>query len=155
MEAEKSYFFRPYTSDDVSFIHSSWGKSYFSGACYNLSYSPQELEEFHRPLRDKFFASPTATVIICASKEEPTLIIGWIAVENANIFTLHYVYVKSVFKDEGIALDMIKAVVPEGPVIYTHLTEKAHKILLRRKDQFRNFYPAPYLLFTHCMRRKE
>lgn len=164
MEAEiKSYTFRPYVQDDVNFIQSSWGHSYYSGSSYKDLLAPKEFHERHRPIRDRILARPNVAIIVCVSKEYPDTILGWILVEKPpappdgfrGIF-LHYLYVKEAFKKEHIATELIDLVAtPSKLVLYTHITEQAGRIMgeLRmkdkasnRKDRFEHFYYEPHLI---------
>lgn len=149
-EAEDTpYMFRPYTLDDIPFLHSSWGSSYYTGAKYKKLYDPDAFHGFHRPKRERVFNCEKATIIVCASKEDPTHIIGWIAVEqpkNKAGLILHYIYIKHAFKREGIGSELLKRALPLRPILMTHLTEKAEKIIKANKtDKFKDFHYHPNL----------
>ncbi len=135
-ESTRPYTFRPYFKDDVNFIHSSWGQAYYYGDNYHDLLSPDEFHYYHRPIRERFFNRPTAAVIVCASKEDDSLILGWIAVERpleSRGIILHFVYVKAAFKGEGIFQGLLSRALRESPVMYTHLTDRGSKILRPRR----------------------
>lgn len=149
-EAEDTpYLFRPYTFDDIPFLHSSWGSSYYTGAGYKQFLTPEEFHSFHRPKRERVFNCDKSTVIVCASKENEDLIIGWIAVEkpkSSGGLILHYLYVKQAFKGEGIASGLVQRGLPQRPVMMSHLTERAEKIIKQNKDNdFKDFHYRPQL----------
>ncbi len=147
-EADKVYLFRPFVAGDLNFVANSWGSSYYKGALYQRHLSPEEFHKHHRPIRDKFFANPNGAIIICASRSDENIIIGWAAVEKPEAagLILHYVYVKQAFKGWGIANELIERALPERPILYTHLTERADKIMYSNGDgRFKDFYYSPHL----------
>ncbi len=148
-EADKVYFFRPFTPDDLNFVSNSWGSSYYKGANYHKHFSPDEFHAHHRPIRDRFFKNDCGAIIVCCSKEDPNIIIGWIAVEkpkNASGLILHYLYVKQAFKGWGIARELIGAALPSRPVMVTHLTERADRIMYAKSKEFEEFYLTPHII---------
>lgn len=149
MSEEAAVTFRPFLLDDLNFISNSWGSSYYKGADNHLFFSPDEFHEHHRPIREKFFDNPRGSVIVCCAKETPSLIIGWIAVEKpkeCSGMILHYLYVKQAFKSEGIAKELLKRALPTTPVIFTHLTEKASRILDSKRERFKDYYFRPHII---------
>jgi GNAT superfamily N-acetyltransferase len=105
--------------------------------------SAKVFHEHHRPIRDRIlYERGNATVIVCCSKEDPWLIIAWIAVEQLDdSLTIHYVYVKEAFKGLGIARRLVN-MVSKGDVIYfTHLTDKMSKIAKARRDHRYKYVP--------------
>lgn len=144
---ESEFVFRPYRPEERAFIESSWAQSYFSACRIKDLLSPEEFHKFHRPLRDRFFCRPTATVIVACGAEDPDVVIGWAAVEILpNCTCLHYVYVKATFRREwGVARGLLSRALPPGPVIYSHLTSKAMKILSLHQDYFKDFRYVPHI----------
>lgn len=146
-EAAGSLTFRPYTRDDLAFLHDSWGSSYYDGSRAKKSLTPEEFHRFHRPIRERFFESPDAAVIVCSPDEDGWLIIGWIAVQRLpSGIILQYLYVKSAFKTQGIADQLIKRAIPTAPVFYTHITDRASKIMSKKQDQFSQWRYIPHLV---------
>lgn len=140
----KAYDFRPYVKDDLNFISNSWAVSFYSGIEHKDSVLLATFHRIHRPKRDAFFQNPSAAIIVCCSKQDPNLIIGWIAAEQieTDLNVLHYIYVKQAFKGEGIAKELISKTFRKNPIVYTHSTEKAERIL---DKQSRRFIYMPYL----------
>lgn len=150
MEAEdnETHTFRPYTTTDIPFVQNSWGSSYYKGSSYHTVLTPDEFHAFHKITRDSFFHRPQAAVILCVSKEDPDLIMGWIAVEKpvkSPGIVIHYVYVKQAFKGLGMASALLEKVCGDGPVLFTHLTERANRMMIRNPDKFQDFFYAPHL----------
>lgn len=141
---EKEYFFRPYIQSDVPFIQNSWAQSYYGGDGFKEHINPLEFNTYHRPFREEFLKRPTAAVIICCSKEDPDLIIGWIALEKKKTgIYMHYIYVKHTFQREGIGKELFNHVKDIRPVYMTHLTLKADRIIDCHKSLFKEFYYEP------------
>lgn len=146
-EADGSLTFRPYRPEDVPFLHDSWGTSYFDGSFAKKSLTPDEFHRFHRPIRERFFASPDSAVIVCSPDDDGWLIIGWIAVQRLpSGIIVQYLYVKSAFKKQGIAEQLIKRAVPCPHVFYTHLTDRASRIISKKQEQFRQWRHLPHLV---------
>lgn len=147
LEAGPALTFRPHNEDDFAFLHSSWAESYYAGSQAKQTLSPEEFHSFHRPIRERFFQKPTATVIVCSPEDDPWLITGWIGVEVIpSAIIIQYLYVKDAFKRRGIATDLIKRAVPSRPVIFTHLTERAARILAKNQQLFHDFRHIPHLV---------
>lgn len=142
-----SIIFRAHTSEDLAFILDSWGSSYFKGCSVHKRLSPNEFHEFHRPQRMRFFSKPNTTCIVASPSDDPWHIMGWIAVEKiASGLILHYVYVKDAFKNQKIAQQLIQRALPTQPVFYTHITERAAKIMARKGEFFSAFKHVPHLV---------
>jgi GNAT superfamily N-acetyltransferase len=145
----KPYTFRPYTTNDIPFIQSSWGNSYYKGASYHTFMEPDSFHSFHRPIREAFFERPETAAIVCVAKDDSDLILGWIAVERPPKppgIMIHYLYVKEAFKRQGIATELISAVGASDLVMHTHLTERADRIMFESKPKFKNWVYTPHLL---------
>lgn len=141
------FTFRPHSGEDMPFLHDSWGSSYFKGTNAHKHLSPEEFHSFHRPLRERFFSKPNTCVIVCTPSDDPWLILGWIAVEKiATGLILQYIYVKGAFKTQGIAEQLIKRAIPTAPVFFTHLTERAARIMSKKQEQLGGWKHFPHLV---------
>lgn len=145
LEADSDLVYRPYTVDDVPFIYSSWGSSYYKGSnSHKQNLSPKEFHTLHRPAIDQFFSRPTATTIVVHQAGEPWVIIGWIAVEVLDTkLVIHYIYIKSDFRRRGILWGLISSIDQGKPIIYTHLTDRAAKIMARNQSKYKRFTYLP------------
>lgn len=146
---DKPYAFRAYINDDIPFIMSSWGKSFYKGRSFKTFLSPSEFTALHRPVTKAFFSRPTSTVILCVSEKDPSLIMGWAAIEKAVRpgIILHYVYVKEAFKKEGIASQLLAKALPINPVYYTHLTSRASYLMDLNKERYSNYQYEPAYIY--------
>lgn len=141
------YTFRPYTKEDVNFIQSSWGHSYYKGSDFSDYMSPTTFHYHHRPIRERILSKDNVAIIVCVANTNENQIIGWICVEtlhDTKQLIVHYVYVKELYKGEGIANDLFNRAVTSRPVFVSHLTDKALRILSKKSRD--DFYYAPHLI---------
>lgn len=144
LEADSNLVYRPYCADDVAFVYSSWGRSYYKGSGAHKQISPDEFHSFHRPIIDKFFSRPAATVIVVHHADEPSVIIGWIAVEILQTkLMIHYIYIKATFRRRGLLWEMINRIDPVKPIVFTHLTTRFARIMARNPDKYQRFKYLP------------
>ncbi len=147
-DADKAYAYRPYCPDDIPFIHSSWGSSYYKGAGYKDLLSPKEFHEHHRPIRERFFQFNGSAIIVCIAKSDPTHILGWCAIEKPPMsggMILHYIYTKQAFKGEKIATGLLAHLDESMPIMYTHITDRAAKIMDKKHELFKDWHFCPHL----------
>lgn len=147
-EAESSYTFRPYLNDDIPFIQNSWGSSYYKGANYSKYLSPEEFHKSHRPIRESLFKKPNIAIVLAVAEKDSSLILGWVAVEKpakSPVTILHYIYVKQAFKDLGIASELLHKVTNHNSVLYTHLTDKAERLMHKKRQKYFNYHYCPHL----------
>jgi len=143
---EADFYLRPYRPSDINFIRNSWSSSYYKGADFVHFLSPNEFNRQHRPVREALLSKPNATVIVACGKRDDDLLLGWILVEKTNDpgIHLHYIYVKEAFKGEGIFYELLDKALPEKPIMVTHMTDRARKIIRKKKkDYFKDFVFAP------------
>lgn len=134
------FLFRPYEAQDLNFIRSSWGYSFYDENKTFKSMSPELFHHYHRPIRDRILSQPTLAIIVCCSEKDPDQIIGWIAVEQmpeGETQILHYVYVKALYQKEGVAKELFKRAVLKLPVYYTHLTDSVWPYVMKRPQDFK------------------
>lgn len=143
---DEGLVYRPYYENDIAFIRSSWSNSYFKGCRHHKTVTPEEFHKFHRPLIDRFFDRPTATIIVVHGESEPDTIIGWIAVEILSTHLLiHYVYIKNTFKHEKLLQKIIRKVNAKNqPVFISHLTDKFKRII-RSNPKYAEYIYLPHL----------
>ena len=144
----KPYTFRPYTPEDIPFIQSSWGKSYYLEGPGNTLFKADVFHKYHRPLREWVLNKPNATAIVCSSKDDPSFILGFSILEKPEepVLILHYIYVKFSFRGEGIGRELFNRSIVMRPVLFTHETSKAQKIMSKNKRLEKNDFER----FIHC-----
>ena len=144
---EDGFAFRLSTEEDIPFLHSSWGSSYYAGNHAHKRISPTDFHSFHGQIRNRYLARETKRILMCCPMDDPWLILGWIATEALPTATvLQYLYVKSAFKGQGIAELLIKKSIPPGVIYFTHLTERASKIMCKKYDLFSDYKFLPHLV---------
>lgn len=149
LRVSELYRFRPYKPEDIPFIQNSWGSSYYKGAEYHRFLAPVEFHHYHRPIRERLLLSQNVAIIVACDPSDEDLILGWILVEKphkAQGLILHYLYVKEAFKREKLASRLIDRALPEGPVMFTHLTDRARKLMNFNPDKYSDFFFAPHLI---------
>jgi hypothetical protein len=149
VDAVDLFKLRPYRPSDLNFILNSWGASYYKGADYIDFLSPREFNEKHRPIREEILSRPNAAVLIACGTQDEDLILGWILVEKPKKgIILHYIYVKEAFKGEGISDELLKKALPITPILVSHMTDRARKIIRKKKDYFKDYYflNEPFML---------
>lgn len=144
-EAALSY--RQSLPDDLNFIRSSWGSSYFMNNSYNKAVSADVFHKRHKKLRDEILERPTTQVLVACATDSPELIVGYVVTEalEDDVSVIHYLYVKEAFKGEKIATELFKRGAQSKRVIITHLTQKASNILHQKKKQLGEYFYIPFL----------
>lgn len=148
---EKPYRFRPHKIDDLNFIQSSWGSSYYSGHNGNQILRPDEFHAHHRPIREKILNKPNIAIIVCCANEDEDQILGYSIVEKpeAPCLILHYIYMKNIYKSEKLGWQLLRMSCPDRPVLFTHSTITAGKIInklkARGREDLERFLFCPHL----------
>ena len=100
---------RPAAADDVNFIMSSYLRSLSNQAPYDLLDTNYFNASGHL-LANRIMA--VSTIIMACSSTDPSHIYGWIAGDKQKR-TLHWVYVKNVFRHAGIGKMLMEALFEE------------------------------------------
>lgn len=137
---------RPFIPDDKAFVTQSWMRSYWDGAiARDHRIAPPTYNLYQRRIIDDIVARPNAVGVIAHPQGDVDVIIGWIIFEvDDPLRVVHYIYVKEAFRRLGIAKRILSATVNDFS--YTHLTERARKIM----DGRRNYNYNPWLLMKGC-----
>lgn len=142
MSTEAVFKLRPYRESDLNFIRNSWAKSYYKGSEYVKFISPNEFHERHRPIREEILKRPNIALVVACSTDDEDLILGWILIEKPKEKSgtiLHYLYVKEAFKKEGISKELMNKLLTNTPIMVTHMTERASKIIQYHPSRFKNY----------------
>lgn len=135
-EIDKIYQIRDVEPQDIQLILATFLRGLYYGHPH-LKLIPKQvfMNHYKNVARQLLFAPSTYTRVACL-KEDPTIILGY-AMTNGAQDTLHWVYVKSAWRRQGIA----KALVPPTVTAVTHLSSTG-LILLEKTDIVFN----PFLL---------
>lgn len=142
---EAVFTLRPYRASDINLIQNSWSSSYYKGAEYVGFMSPKEFNQQHRPIREEILRRPSATIIVACNSKDEDLILGWVLVEKREEpgIVLHYLYVKEAFKGWDVSDELLKKALPDKPIMVTHMTDRARKIIGKKKALFKDYVYAP------------
>lgn len=138
--------FRPYSVSDIPCIRSNWANSFYKGNQNHKLIPPHDFHMAHRSIIDRFFMRPTATIIVCSRAGDPDLILGWIALEILPSATLiHYIYVKFTYKGQKLTRELLSKIPKDKPIIATHMTEKASRIMGAKHENFKEWNFIPHM----------
>src|SRR2546430_2154908 len=104
----EGFILRPHTLDDIAFIDSSWGSSYYAGIKAFRLMDPDKFHTYHRDIRHRILSSKDIQITVCAPEEDHWHILGYVISqkikgEKDECDLIHYIYVKQPFRKEGIA----------------------------------------------------
>lgn len=109
---------------------------YYGNDCLGMMPKGTFFEKYGKVL-DQLFSRPEILVIKAVLPDDEDIIIGYAIVEGNE--TLHWVYVKPAWRNEGVARKMVDQIKLEA---VTHLTEVGKKILSNNKQNIYN----PFLI---------
>lgn len=113
---------------DLNFVLSSWLKSFKANGLLSKRIKNTVYYQFHHALVKRLLQ--TAKVLVAADQVDDSVIYGWVAHDSVSLSEnateasiLHYTYVKSAFRDMGIAKMLWeKAGLYRNPTFFTHFT---------------------------------
>lgn len=149
MIEDKPYLFRPYLLEDIPFIQSAWGTSYYNEGYGNTLLSLKEFHARHRPIREAILNKPNIAIIVCCSSMDKDTVLGFTIIEKPEespVIILHYVYVKRDFKCRGLGKDLLSKAIQRRPVLFTHMTMTGEKILTKKPHHFDRYIYTPHLI---------
>ncbi len=121
------------TKSDMSFIYSTWLRGVYHGCSY---YSKMESRAFYSSYtRLIAIVLVPASVRIACLPTDPDVIIGY-AVIGFTKDVIHWVYVKSAFRKQGVAKELLKDVTFDT---VTHITDMSSDIIDKKKFKFNPF----------------
>lgn len=105
---------------DLGFIFSSWLKGLYYGNDWFREIDQEAYFEKYHQIVEAILFKPTTTVTVACLVEDPDVLLGYAIYETLGpVSTLHWVFVKPVWRKLGIA----KSVVPKNVTIVTHLSK--------------------------------
>lgn len=118
------WIFRNALPDDISFIYSTWLKSYRTGSGLGLASGKHAYFLLYNSIIDQILKRDGVIPTIAADPGEPQVIYGYLVAEPG---VVHYIYVKEAFRKFGIASDLYKRC--GKPKIITHRTREITPLL--------------------------
>lgn len=113
---------------DLAFIMASWLQSYFRTSNYTKDVSEPIYYAEHRKVVETILSRPETRVEVACNPDDNKQIYGYAVTEAHHALRIvHYVFVKRLFRDFGIA----KALLPfcSEPCLVSHLTVTGKHIL--------------------------
>lgn len=105
---------------DLPFVQSSWALSYRRSP-HTRKWSDSAYFAMIRPRISGIIGR--STVLIARPVDWSEGILGWLCFEQSDeSYSLHYAYVKTVYRRHGIAASLLRESRPTGDLIFTHLT---------------------------------
>ena len=133
---------------DVSFLFSSWLKSYrdskFGESITTTIYYTEHHKVVERLLK-------TCEVYVACNPKDQTELFGYICGERVeNILVIHYAYVKHTYRQLGLGKMLLNQFshTPDAAAIFTHNTKAADRLAKKF-----NFVYSPYLALTPNYRK--
>lgn len=122
--------FRDATEDDRAFIFDSWAESF-----RNSPFGQTLPLSMYRPLQDAKMREVTAnaTIIMAALQEDPEIALGYvISSKRPDALTvIHYLYVKTDHRRNGIGRALLNQLHPGVPAIFTDITRDFYRLRIK------------------------
>jgi len=136
---EVEIFVRLANDTDIDFITSSWLNSFRDGY-FNATVPNRVYYNQHHKVLERLV--PSSTILVACNSERPQQIFGWLCFQVVdNVLILHYVYVKNMFREQGIAARLFNYVMEndslglaQNVVMTTHQTQKSKLFIRGDKD---------------------
>jgi hypothetical protein len=126
------YELRKPMPDDLNFIYSSWLKHYRKN---ENKISTQVYYDKYKKILTSILER--SFVIVACNQEKPSQVYGYIVYEPTDPVVVHYIYIKSVYRQFRIASTMIEKIRHEDdPIVCTFATYA----FLKLKDKWRLSY---------------
>jgi len=157
----KDYEFRDFKREDESFVIQSFIKSYWEANEQIIKAMDKIRNDQGRPIaryhplymQKKIYFKQQAKIIywlIYAKKVtvvcypyEPDHILGYVIWEKLPDKTIiHYIYMKIIFRNNGIARELLTDIIKEDPSFYTHKTPAGKEVAYKLKIDY-----DPYLIY--------
>lgn len=134
---------RPYEpSIDKEFVYANWlrkykEQSYFAKRIRNVIFFKE-----HHKIIDHIMSKPSTTVVVASSKDEPDVNAGFMVYEKtAEIPTIHFVYVKEVYKNMGVATTLLATQsIDPNHLKFTHWTFVMNDLIQKYPGMLYNPY---------------
>lgn len=129
---------------DISFIFSSWLKSFRNGLMSKHVDNTIYYQEHHKVIEKILKRSK---IKIACSADDIANIVGWVCYEHVDgLFVMHYAYVKHVFRNLGVFNELKQHTGHDfqSAGLFTHMTKPAEIIATKV-----NLIYHPYILLNY------
>lgn len=122
---DELYDIRDVKTEDENFIRATFLRGVYYGNPFFSLIPKQVFMDNYKKMSEMLLKDRTRTVVkVACLKEDQDVIIGY-SILSADYQTIHYVYVKSAFRKQGIA----RSLVPKYPSSVSHMTEIGESLL--------------------------
>lgn len=132
------YKIRDYREDDKSFVLATFLRGLYYGDSWFKLIPKQIFMQNYKLIAERVVVSPKVTIKIACLPDEPDVILGY-SMMSSDYKTVHWVYVKSVWRLKGIG----KSLIPENPENVTHLSELGNRLL---EEKYKETIFNPFLI---------
>ena len=139
---EEQWVIRKANPSDISFIYSTWLKSYRHNSAVGKSGIRKSVYfENYREVVDHLLQK--STVFVACLPDELDVVLGYLVFEER---VIHYCFVKEAFRLLEIATDLIRfADFPQNKeTYYTHVTNNLSRVI---SQKFPNFTYNPFIIY--------
>jgi hypothetical protein len=144
---------RPATEQDLGFVYKSWLESY-----RNSPFGKNMTSPHYYKIQFSIVAELLSTcgVTMACLQDEPDTICGFIchSLSPADISIVHYLYVKLLFRKDGVAKKLFQSINPTTPTVCSHtnkvfnsIRHKNNLITLRDYDELLKMNPDPSVAY--------
>jgi len=140
-----SILIRQYKESDLSFIFSTWLRSYKFNSSFAKQINNTVFYTYHHKLIEAILARG-ATVLVACDALNPEVVFGYLVFEQAgDLDIVHFSYIKKPFRGFGIFTELLRiGQVSLDKATFTHYTTKCNKFLELNKALTYN----PYLVWV-------
>lgn len=124
------YHIRPATDDDKNFILKSFLLSVYHGETWFTKIPKRIFMDNYKKVAETLFYAYKDTIRVACLPDDSTVILGY-AIINQDGTTLHFIYVKDVWRKRGIG----RRLVPESITHISHLTALGEQLLNKFKTK--------------------
>lgn len=129
----KHYDIRDYVEGDKNFIMATFMRGIYYGDSW-FSLIPKDIfMGNYKAVGEALIASPRNIIKVACLKDDADIILGY-SILSKDFTTLHFVFVKSAWRNQGIG----KSLIPATTNTITHLTTLGRKLMIKLKDAIFN-----------------
>lgn len=123
------YDIRDMQPDDRNLILATFLRGVYYGDSWFSLIPKRIFMDNYKKMAELFVTNPRYTIKVACLKEDPNVIIGY-SIMSADFQTLHWIYVKSSWRQKGIA----RSLAPKHPAYVSHLSSLGKTLLPKLKD---------------------
>lgn len=123
------YNIRTATTEDKNFIMATFLRGLYYGENFWSQVPKQIFMDNYKIVIEAILANSNTMVLVACDMEDPKVIFGY-SVVSMDLNTIHWCYVKSRFRNRGIA----KSLVPSNPKYVSHLSKLGITLLPKLKN---------------------